>query len=298
MVVTRMKFGRVVTALVTPFDEHGIDEVQLGNVLEHLIETGTDSVVVAGTTGESPTLSHEEKLWLFEKVVSLVKGRIPVIAGVGSNDTRSSIRLAKEAEACGVDALLLVAPYYNKPSQEGLYQHFKAIANETALPIMLYNIPGRTSINISAETTLRLAQIENIVAIKESSGDFTQISHIIRQKPEDFLLYSGDDVLLLPILAIGGYGVVSVAAHVVGRDLQQMIQSFLAGKVEFAARLHSTLLPLFEGLFATSNPVMLKRALQEIGIPVGNVRLPLVGPNEEQEQLIVQIMSSLRKATV
>jgi 4-hydroxy-tetrahydrodipicolinate synthase len=289
-----MNFGRVITAMVTPFHERGIDEASLTNLVEHLIATGSESLVVAGTTGESPTLTHEEKLWLFEKVVHLAKGRVKVIAGTGTNDTTSSIQLAKEAEACGVDGLLVVAPYYNKPSQEGLYQHFKAIAESTALPIMLYNIPGRTSINISTETTLRLADIDNIVAVKESSGNFSQIAEIIRRKPEDFLVYSGDDALLLPILAIGGYGIVSVASHLVGPAIRALIDAYLNGQVQEAVRLNNRLMPLFEGLFVTSNPVMVKQGLNLIGVPVGGVRLPLVPATKEQIQFMKQLLAELK----
>jgi 4-hydroxy-tetrahydrodipicolinate synthase len=288
-----MSFGRVITAMVTPFDEQGINESALKALVEHLIATGSESIVVAGTTGESPTLSHEEKLWLFEKVVSLADGRVKVIAGTGTNDTEGSIRLSKEAEACGVDGLLLVAPYYNKPSQEGLYQHFRAIAESTALPIMLYNIPGRTSINMSAQTTLRLAEIDNIVAMKESSGNFSQISEIIRNKKDDFLVYSGDDGLLLPILAIGGHGIVSVASHLVGQPIQELVNLYLSGQVQQAVQLNNRLMPLFEGLFVTSNPVMVKLGLNLIGIPVGEVRLPLVSADEQQVSLLKQLLSEL-----
>jgi 4-hydroxy-tetrahydrodipicolinate synthase len=288
-----MSFGRVITAMVTPFDEQGINESALKALVEHLIATGSESIVVAGTTGESPTLSHQEKLWLFEKVVSLADGRVKVIAGTGTNDTEGSIRLSKEAEACGVDGLLLVAPYYNKPSQEGLYQHFRAIAESTALPIMLYNIPGRTSINMSAQTTLRLAEIDNIVAMKESSGNFSQISEIIRNKKDDFLVYSGDDGLLLPILAIGGHGIVSVASHLVGQPIQELVNLYLSGQVQQAVQLNNRLMPLFEGLFITSNPVMVKLGLNLIGIPVGDVRLPLVPADEQQVSLLKQLLSEL-----
>ncbi|UOF89407.1 4-hydroxy-tetrahydrodipicolinate synthase [Fodinisporobacter ferrooxydans] len=289
-----MDFGRVVTAMVTPFNEQGIDEENLPLLIEHLISNGTDSVVVAGTTGESPTLTHDEKLRLFERVVTLANGRIRVIAGTGTNDTASSIRLAKEAEACGVDGLLLVAPYYNKPSQEGLYQHFRAIAASTAIPIMLYNIPGRTSININAETILRLAEIDNIVAVKESSGNLSQVSNIIRRKPRDFRVYSGDDYLLLPILAIGGHGIVSVASHVAGKPIADMISNYLEGRTDQATELHNRLLPLFEGLFITSNPVMVKFALNDSGIPVGGVRLPLVRETDEQRDYMRNILQDIQ----
>lgn len=290
----KMDFGRVVTAMVTPFNERGIDEEKVAVLLEHLIGSGTESVVVAGTTGESPTLTHEEKLWLFERVATLANGRIKVIAGTGTNDTASSIQLAKEAGACGVDGLLVVAPYYNKPSQEGMYHHFRLIAESTAIPIMLYNIPGRTSINISAETTLRLAEIDNIIAVKESSGNFAQMSNIIRNKPEGFSVYSGDDNLLLPILAIGGYGIVSVAAHIVGKSMRRLIDAYLGGQVEEAVQINNQLMPFFEGLFVTSNPVMVKCALDILDIPVGDVRLPLVKETEEQREWMQKLLEQVK----
>jgi 4-hydroxy-tetrahydrodipicolinate synthase len=260
-------FGRLLTAMVTPFDSNlQIDYGKLDRLIEHLIATGTTTIVVAGTTGESPTLSHDEKLNLFKYVVEKAAGRVKVVAGTGSNNTADSVAFSQEAEAIGVDGLLLVAPYYNKPSQEGLYQHFKTIAESVKIPCILYNIPGRTSINIEASTQLRLAEIPNIVATKESSGDFNQITEIINGAPQGFYVYSGDDYLTLPMLSVGAYGVVSVASHVVGEEMTKMINAFLEGRNEEAIRYNKLLTPVFRGLFLTTNPTLVKAALNDIGV--------------------------------
>lgn len=280
-------FGRVSTAMVTPFDHKGhIDFTKTTQLVNHLIENGTDSLVVAGTTGESPTLSKEEKIALFQHVVKVVDKRVPVIAGTGSNNTYASIELTKKAEQLGVDAIMIVAPYYNKPNQEGLYQHFKAIAESTSLPVMVYNIPGRSVVNILPETIVRLSKLPNVVAVKEASGDLNAMTTIIANTDEDFLLYSGDDGLTLPSLAIGGVGIVSVASHVIGNEMQEMIQAFLKGDNVSAAKLHQKLLPVMEGLFKAPSPVPVKTALQLKGLDVGSVRLPLV-PLTEQERSAV-----------
>ncbi len=277
-----MNFGELITAMVTPFNEKGeIDYEATTNLINHLIENGTDSVVVAGTTGESPTLSTEEKLSLFEHVVKVVDGRIPVIAGTGSNDTASSIALTKEAEALKVDGIMLVAPYYNRPSQEGLYKHFKAIAEATSLPVMIYNIPGRTSVNIDVDTIVRLSKIDNVFSVKEASGNLEAMTEIIARTDDDFVLYSGDDSLTLPVLSIGGKGIVSVAGHIVGKEMKAMIEAFKAGKVKEASEQHQQLLPIFQTMFIEPSPSPLKAALNEIGVPVGNVRLPLAPLSEE-----------------
>lgn len=280
-----MNFGQVITAMVTPFDQHGaIDFPATKNLIEHLIANGTDAVVVAGTTGESPTLSSDEKLALFRFVVQEVAGRIPVIAGTGSNNTHASVELTREAEKCGVDGIMLVVPYYNRPSQEGIYEHFKLVAGVTNLPVMLYNIPGRTGCNMEVNTVIRLAEIDNIVCVKEASGDLDAMTEIIHRTPEQFTLYSGDDSLTLPILAIGGKGVVSVSAHVVGAEMQKMVTAFKAGNVEMAAKLHQQLLPTFKALFSAPSPTPLKAVLNMNGIQVGTVRLPLVPLNDAQER--------------
>ncbi|SFD69495.1 4-hydroxy-tetrahydrodipicolinate synthase [Paenibacillus catalpae] len=290
-----MDFGRLITAMVTPFDESGqIDWDTTGRLIDYLIEEQqSDTLVVSGTTGESPTLTEEEKAELFRYAVERAAGRCKIIAGTGSNNTAHSIHLTKVAEDAGVDGVLLVAPYYNKPNQEGLYQHFKAIAESTKLPVMLYNVPGRTGINISVETTLRLAELDNVVATKDCASS-DQLSLIIAAAPESFRVYSGDDSATLPTLAIGGYGIVSVASHIIGAKMKQLIQSYLNGDVKQAARLHAECYPVFKGLFEcphpVPNPVAVKYALGLRGLPVGGVRLPLVAASEAEASFISKLV--------
>lgn len=278
-----MNFGQVLTAMVTPFDTNGeIDFPATKNLINHLIGNGTDGLVISGTTGESPTLTKEEKVALFKFSMDTVNGRVPVIAGTGSNNTKESMELTKLAEDAGVDGIMLVTPYYNNPSQEGLFQHFKTISEITFLPVMLYNVPGRSVVNMSAETVIRLSQIPNIVAIKEASGDLDLMSEIIDQTPDAFSLYSGDDGLTIPVLSIGGIGVVSVSAHVLGNEMQAMIAKFNNGNVKDAARDHRKLLPIMNALFAAPNPCPVKAALNLKGIPVGGTRLPMIPLNDEE----------------
>lgn len=280
-----MIFGRVSTAMVTPFDSKGnVDFQKTTKLINYLLSNGTDSLVIAGTTGESPTLSSEEKIALLRHVAKVVEKRVPIIMGTGSNNTYASIEMTKKAEKNGADAIMLVAPYYNKTNQEGLFQHFKAIAESTTLPVMVYNIPGRSAVNIEPETIIRLAEIPNIVAVKEASGDLNAMTQIIAETDEDFALYCGDDGLTLPVLAIGGVGVVSVASHVAGNELQQIIEAYVSGNLAEAAKLHQKLLPLIKGLFSAPSPAPVKTALQLNGIDVGSVRLPIV-PLTEQERL-------------
>ncbi|SFA37922.1 4-hydroxy-tetrahydrodipicolinate synthase [Anoxybacillus pushchinoensis] len=287
-----VQFGQIATAMVTPFDNKGnVDFAKTTQLVNYLIENGTDSLVVAGTTGESPTLTTEEKLALFRHVVEVVDGRVPVIAGTGSNNTRASIELTKKAEHIGVDAVMIVAPYYNKPNQEGIYQHYKAIAESTSLPVMVYNIPGRAVVNISVETIVRLSEIPNVVAVKDASGNLDAMTEIIAKTRDDFMLYSGDDGLTLPVLAIGGSGVVSVASHIIGNEMKEMIEAFMRGDNREAAAMHQRLLPMMKALFAAPSPVPVKTALQLKGLDVGSVRLPLV-PLTEQERL--QLMHVLQ----
>lgn len=287
-----ISFGRLSTAMVTPFDSKGnIDFEKTTQLIEHLIGTGTDSLVVAGTTGESPTLTSEEKVALFRHTVKIVNGRIPVIAGTGSNNTKASIELTKKAEAEGVDAIMLVAPYYNKPNQEGLFQHFKIVAESTQLPVMIYNIPGRSSVLIEPKTTIRLAnEVPNIMSTKEASGSLDIITEIVANTGDDFLVYSGDDGLTLPILSVGGTGIVSVASHVAGKEMKQMVEAYLGGDVQTAASIHQDLLPLFRGLFAAPNPVPVKTALQMKGLDVGGVRLPLLPLTEEERTTLSTLL--------
>lgn len=282
-----LNWGHVITAMVTPFTPGGeVDYARAGWLAEKLVENGSDGLVISGTTGESPTLSKEEKLRLFTTVVERVGGRAVVIANTGNYHTADSVAFTQATEKTGVDGILLVNPYYNKPSQEGLYQHFATIARNTSLPVMLYNIPGRTAVNCLPETVARLAELDNIVAIKEASGDTTQIAEVKRRVPADFMIYSGDDALTLPALAVGGVGVVSVASHLVGREIGEMINHFFAGRVHEATALHLKLLPLFKTLFILSNPVPLKAALAAVGWPVGGVRLPLVEAGPKETELI------------
>ena len=287
-------FGRVSTAMVTPFDAKGnIDFQKTSHLVEYLLKNGSDSLVISGTTGESPTLTFEEKAALFKHVVNVVDKRVPVIAGTGNYNTKDSIELTKKAEDIGVDAILLVAPYYNKPNQEGLYQHFKAIAESTSLPVMIYNIPGRSSVNIEPETIIRLSEVPNIKAVKEASGNLVQMTQIIANTPDDFVLYCGDDSLALPTLSIGGVGVVSVAAHIIGNEMQQMIQAFFSGNVTEAAKWHQKLLPIMKGLFAAPSPAPVKTALQLKGLNVGSVRLPLVPLTEKERNKLAELLKTL-----
>lgn len=289
-----MEPGRLLTAMVTPLNDQGkVDYEQAQRLALALLQSGSDGVVVGGTTGEAPTLSHQEKVTLFAEVTSAVGERGKVIAGTGTYNTAESIELSREAERAGVDGLLLTAPYYNRPPQEGLFRHFQAIAQAVSLPCILYNIPGRTGVNITAETALRLARIQNIAGVKEASGDLTQIARIAQGAPEGFHVWSGDDQLTLPILSVGGYGVICVVSHLVGMQMREMIEAHAAGRNEEAARIHHRLLPLMTVLMtATSNPIPVKHALNAIGFRVGGVRLPLVEPDEATGD---RIMAEVRR---
>jgi 4-hydroxy-tetrahydrodipicolinate synthase len=287
-----MDFGRLVTAMVTPFDEKlQVNWPQVEILIDYLIEVQkNDSIVICGTTGESPTLSDAEKNKLFETAVRHAKGRCKIIAGTGSYDTAHTIKATIEAEKLGVDGILLVAPYYNRPSQEGLFQHFKAVAEAVKLPVMLYNVPHRTGIFISHETIIRLAQIPNIVASKEAHPDLDHMTQIIAGVSADFKIYSGDDSLTLPIMAIGGYGVVSVASHIIGAEMKQLIQFYLNGENVKASKLHAELSPIFKGLFKVPSPAPVKHALILRGLNVGGVRLPLLNVTEEEGWFVQSLL--------
>lgn len=289
-----MDFGRLATAMVTPFDENGqIDWDQTAKLIDFLIDNQkSDTLVVCGTTGESPTLTLEEKLHLFDFAVKHAAGRCKIIAGTGTNSTAASIQLTKEAEKLGVDGALVVVPYYNKPNQEGLYRHFEAIAHSTTLPIMLYNVPSRTVVSLSANTILRLSQIHNIIAVKECAA-LDQIATLAAAAPAHFKIYSGDDSSALPAIAVGAYGIISVASHVVGADIKRMITSYVSGGVAEAAKLHQKLLPLFKGLFEIPNPVAIKFALNELNMKVGETRLPLVSASEAEQNQIRLLIAGL-----
>lgn len=287
--------GRLLTAMVTPFDDKGdVDYEQAKRLASALLDSGSDGVLVVGTTGESPTLVREEELRLFADVKSTIGGRGTIIAGTGSNNTAEAIATTKEAERIGVDACLLVVPYYNKPSQEGLYQHFRTIAESTSLPCILYNVPSRTVISLSVDTVVRLSQIDNIIGIKEASGNLDQVSRIIADTREGFLVYSGNDNDTLPILALGGYGVISVASHLVGNQIKEMISSAIEGRTGRAAQIHRYLLPLFNAMFVVSNPVPIKYALNHVGFNVGNPRLPLTPLDDKSAATIEAVLKNYR----
>jgi len=273
--------------MITPFNKEGeIDYEQTKKLASALLDSGSDGVVVAATTGESPTITWEEEFRLFTEVKSAVGKKGTVIAYTGSNSTVEAIEATKEAERIGVDACLLVVPYYNKPSQDGLYQHFKAIAQETSLPCIIYNVPSRTVVSLAADTAIKLSHIDNIIGVKEASGNLDAISKIISNTREDFLIWSGNDGDTLPILTLGGYGVISVASHLVGSQIKKMIDAFIDGKIDEAANIHHRLLPLINAIFIVSNPVPLKYALNHIGFNVGKPRLPLVEPDEKSAATI------------
>ena len=290
-----VKFGRVLTAMITPFKEDGSVNYAVAEQLAvHLADRGTDSLVVCGTTGESPTMTWDEEYELFQVVQKAVAGKALVIAGAGSNSTLEAVAATQKAAKLGLDGCLQVVPYYNKPPQEGLYNHFRAIAQSVPeLPIMLYNIPGRTGQNMLPETVARLAEIPNIVAVKEASGNLDQASQIRCLTSPEFAIYSGDDSLTLPMLAVGGSGVVSVASHLVGEQLQQMIEAFEAGQVQVATQIHLQLFDLFKALFLTTNPILVKTALKLQGWDVGSTRPPLCDPPVEVTQKLKDVLSQL-----
>ena len=289
------RLGRLLTAMVTPFDEKGkVDYEQAKRLALALLDSGSQGIVVSGTTGESPTLSRDEKLRLFAEVKSAVGEQGSIVAGTGSYSTAESMELTKDAERTGVDACLLIVPYYNKPTQEGLFQHFKAIALSTKLPCILYNVPSRTVTNLSAETVVKLSQVDNIIGIKEASGNLGQIANIINGVNEDFLVYSGNDSDTFSILALGGYGVISVASHLAGNQIDEMMEKLLAGKTQEAAEIHRRLLPLINALFVLSNPIPIKYALNHLGFPVGKTRLPLTEPDEKSATFIETTLKNYR----
>jgi len=281
--------------MVTPFDGKGrVDYAQAKKLAKALLDSGSDGVVVSGTTGESPTLTKEEKLRLFAEVKSAVGGRGVVVAGTGNYCTEESIELTREAERAGVDGCLLVVPYYNRPTQDGLYQHFRAIAESTRLPCILYNVPSRTVTNLSAETTVKLSQVDNIIGIKEASANFEQIATIIQKAKKGFLVYSGNDGDTFHILCLGGYGVISVISHLVGLQIKRMMEHCVKGELEQAAAIHHNLLPLVNAMFVVSNPSPVKYALNYLGFSVGKPRLPLVEPDEKSKAVIEQAVKAYK----
>lgn len=289
-----INWGRLITAMVTPFDESlNVDYKKAVSLAKKLTNEGNTALVLTGTTGEAPTLTSEEKTNIYKVVKENVD--VPIIAGVGTNSTKDTIENAKKAKEIGVDGLLIVTPYYNKPDQDSLYCHFKAIAEEIDLPIMLYNVPGRTGCNMLPETVEKLAQIENIVALKEAGGNIVQFAEIINRVPDDFLIYSGDDSMTLPAMAVGAYGVVSVAAHIVGAEMKEMIDAFVIKDTETAKDIHLKLLDVFKNLFIIANPIPVKAALNMIGTDVGGVRLPLTEAREKVLKVLKKDLEELGK---
>ncbi len=294
-----MDFGYLMTAMVTPFTkENALDVNGIRTLINHLANNGTDTVVIHGTTGEAPTLTVEEKQTLLSVAVAeAVNAKIKVIAGIGANSTQQGVQMAQAAEQAGADGLMVVVPYYNKPSQEGIYQHIAQVAQSTPLPVMLYNVPGRTGADMSAETALRLAAIDQVFAIKEASGNIDKVTEILRLAPEGFSVYSGDDSLTLPMMAVGAKGVVSVASHIVGRQMKQMIDAFATGEPLLAASINHKLFPVMKAMFMAPSPAPVKEALVHYGLPGGAVRLPLVGLNEEEKNELQAVLESFLPIT-
>lgn len=286
------RFGRLITAMVTPFDENlelDLDRAQA--LADRLVKGGNDALIINGTTGESPTVFYPQKIELFRAVVEAVAGRVPVIANVGDNCTADTVDFAGDVAKLGVDGFMCVVPYYNKPPQEGMYRHFKTIADAVELPIILYNIPGRCVVNMLPETTLRLANdCDNVVAVKEASGKMDQIATIAASAPEGFCVYSGDDSATYDIMRLGGAGVISTTGNVAPGRMKELVTLCAEGKWDEAWKKHEELLPLMNGLFETANPILVKEALKLSGFPVGGVRLPLVDATPAQSERLAQIM--------
>jgi 4-hydroxy-tetrahydrodipicolinate synthase len=291
----RTRFTGVGTALVTPFRKDGsLDEPAIRRLARRQIEGGIHFLSPVGTTGEAPTLSHSEKLRVIELVVEENNGRLPVLAGAGGYDTRETIALVRDIEKVGADGILSVTPYYNKPTQEGLYQHYKAIAESTRLPIVLYNVPGRTGVNVEVATTVRLSAIENIVGIKEASGSVVQMSEIFAQAPDDFILLSGDDPLTVAAMAVGGRGVISVASNLAPSEMAQIVEMAENGDYAGARKLHSWLLPLCQVNFVESNPIPVKAAMAAMGLLEENYRLPMVPPSPAAREKVLRVLQNLK----
>lgn len=293
----RYDIGEVITAMVTPFGKNGeIDYDKVEQLAKHLVNNGSDAILVAGTTGESPTLTHEEELELLSTVKRAVANKAKIIMGAGSNSTKTAVEMTKLVEKEGADAILTVVPYYNKPSQAGMIAHFSAIAESTKLPIILYNIPGRTVVNMNVETIAYLAnKYKNIVALKQSFGDMDVISELKLACPEDFMIYSGDDSLTLAMMALGADGVISVASHIFGNEIKTMIHNFKTGNFNFAKNMHLKLYPIFKKLFIAPNPVPVKAALEKEGLIKAYVRSPLVELTDEQKKELYAVLDNFNK---
>jgi 4-hydroxy-tetrahydrodipicolinate synthase len=288
-------FGRVITAMVTPFDKNmKVDYKKARELAKALLASGSDSLVISGSTGECPTLSYAERLRLFAEVKEAVGKKGLVIAGTGNNDTAESVELTKEAEKYGVDGILMVVPYYNKPTQDGIYEHFKAIAGATKLPCIPYNVPARTVVNMTAETCLKVARIKNVIGVKEASGNLEQIAKIIDSAPKDFIVWSGNDGDTFPVIALGGYGVISVVSHLVGKQIKKLTELSAASRNEEAAALHHKLMPLVNAMFVISNPIPVKYAMKYVGFDVGRCRLPLTEPDEKSKAVIESTLKNYK----
>jgi len=284
--------GELLTAIITPFNkDKNIDLDAFERVIEHVIAQGSDGIIVAGTTGESPTLSSEEKKTLFSTAIEVVNKRVRIIAGAGTNDTKTSVLESISATNIGVDGIMAVTPYYNRPTQLGMYKHFQAIATCTDLPIMVYDIPSRASVALDVETIVQLSQIKNIRSLKDASGNIEATTEVIEETDPYFNVYSGDDAMTLPLLSIGATGVVSVASHVIGKQMKQMMDTFLAGDVHQAAQIHAKLSPLMNGLFKTTSPILIKEMLAQLGVATSNTRLPLVQANDAEIDLIDSLIT-------
>lgn len=288
----RCDLGEIITAMITPMNEEKeIDYGSLEKLLNHLVNNGSDALLIAGTTGESPTLTHDEEVELFKFVKSKVGTKCKLIMGAGSNCTITAVKSTQNAKEAGADAILSVVPYYNKPSQKGLLAHFSTIAESTDLPIILYNIPGRTGISMKPETIAELAEkYQNIVAVKQSLADMDVITETRRLCPDDFLIYSGDDSLTLPMMSVGAYGVISVASHIIGKEMKSMINLYKSGRFEDATNLHLKLYPLFKKIFMAPNPVPIKQCLAKMGIIDNFVRLPLVPLDKEEQNELYSVL--------
>lgn len=291
----KKELGRLITAMVTPFNSQGeVDYSQAKKLARALLDSGSEGLVVVGTTGESPTLRHPEEKKLFAEIKQAIGSRGSVIAGTGSNNTAEALEFTKDAEEIGVDACLLVVPYYNKPTQEGLYRHFKTIAESTSLPCILYNVPSRTVTNLAPETTIKLSHVKNIIGVKEASGNMDQISKIIKEAKDGFVVWSGNDSDTLPMLKLGAHGIISVASHLVGKQISDMIYAFVKGDTRSAAEMHDRLMPIFNALFVVSNPIPVKYALNQVGFNVGKPRLPLCEPDEKTAKQIMDVVKQYR----
>ncbi len=290
--MTTPRFGRMITAMVTPFTaDLELDLPRAAELADRLIGQGSDGLVVCGTTGESPTVFYDQKIELFKTVIEAVGGRVPILANAGDNCTDDSVEFARKVVALGVDAIMAVVPYYNKPPQEGLFRHFCTIASAVDVPVILYNIPGRCVINAEPATILRIArECENVVAVKQANADLSQTAAILAEAPDGFEVFAGDDELTLPLMGLGGTGVISVVSHVAGPHFREMIDAQVAGDHTRALRIHLELLPLMKALFMTANPIMVKKALELQGFGVGGVRLPLVEATAEQTAELERVM--------